>query len=357
MNHILGFIDLLKDPSLSDTEKKEFMAIVKSSGNLLLKLIDDIIDIAKLESGQLVINDVDVQLNKFIDDIKFIFNEQLKNIGKDKLEFIIQKPVYSMVDTIKADPIRLQQIVTNLLSNALKFTQEGRITFGYSLEPDHKLHFFVEDTGIGIPPEKHAEVFERFRQLDGSYAREYSGTGLGLAISKGLVELMNGVIGVESQLGKGSRFFFTIPYTPVRSHTEPVIVKHTVASEFNFTGKTILVVEDDEINYRFLEIVIMRTKATVIRAFTGKEAIDIALNQDIHLVLMDIQIPVVDGYVATVEIKKVKPRLPVIAQTAHALAEERERCLQSGADDYLAKPISRKDLLVKMSNHIMKTRN
>jgi len=357
MNHILGFIELLKDPGLSEKEKKEFMAIVKSSGNLLLRLIDDIIDIAKLESGQLVINQVDLQLNKFVDDLYLAFSEQLKSIGKGRIEFRIEKPINPVAETIKTDPLRLQQVVSNLLSNALKFTQDGTIKFGFTLEQDNKLHFYIEDTGIGIPPEKHLEIFERFRQLDSSYAREYSGTGLGLAISKGLVELMKGEIGLESQPGKGSRFFFTIPYSPVSKVPELSDIRISGASELNFAGKTILIVEDDEINFRFLEIVIHKTKAKVLRALTGREAIDISLQQDISLVLMDIQIPILDGYIATREIKKVKPDLPIIAQTAHALAEEKTRCLESGADEYLSKPINRRDLLIKMALFLKDKKN
>ncbi|NVO19475.1 MAG: PAS domain S-box protein [Bacteroidetes bacterium] len=357
MNHILGFIELLKDPGLTEKEKKEFMTIVKSSGNLLLKLIDDIIDIAKLESGQLLINQVDLDLDKFMDDLYISFSDQLRSIGKGRIEFKILKPERLATKTIKTDPLRLQQIVSNLLSNALKFTLEGKITFGYTLYSDNKLHFFVEDTGIGIPEEKHLEVFERFRQLDSSYAREYSGTGLGLAISKGLVELMQGEIGLDSEPGMGSRFFFTIPFTPVKHKTEDTGLKSLATNEYNFSGKTVLVVEDDEINFRFLEIVIHKTKAKVIRALTGREAIDISLGQAIDLVLMDIQIPLIDGYIATAEIKKVKPDLRIVAQTAHALAEEKTKCLESGADDYLSKPINRRDLLSKMSLFLGEKKN
>jgi PAS domain S-box-containing protein len=354
MNHILGFIELLKDPGLTEAEKKEFMTIVKSSGNLLLRLIDDIIDIAKLESGQLVINLVEIELDRFVDDIFLAFSEQLKNSGRGKLELVVVKPRHTVTNII-TDPLRLQQIIGNLLSNAIKFTPEGRISLGYAIKPDHRIHFFVEDTGIGIPEDKHEYVFERFMQLDGSYAREYSGTGLGLAISKGLVELMKGEIGLSSEPGKGSKFFFTIPYHPVKSAPSQGVQKTVVSKEHNFEGNVVLVVEDDEINYRFLEIVIHKTKAKVLRAINGQEAIDIALKHDIDLVLMDIQIPVLDGYQATREIKKIRPNLPVVAQTAHALAEEKARCMDSGADDYLAKPISRKDLLLKMAQFLSNT--
>ena len=352
MNHILGFIELLKDPGLSDAEKNEFMSIVKSSGNMLLKLIDDIIDIAKLESGQLVINMSEVQIDKFVEDTYHAFNEQLKSSGKGKIDFRLFRPHKPAVNLIRTDPLRLQQILNNLLSNALKFTQEGTISLGYSIRPGNRLYLFVEDSGIGIPIEKHTEVFERFRQLDGSYAREYSGTGLGLTISKGLVELMNGEIGLESDIGKGSKFFFTIPFTEVVSGKESLDVAVLPRGEHDFSGKSILVVEDDEINYRFLEIVILKTRANVTRAISGKEAIDLAIEQNFDLVLMDIQIPHIDGNKATIEIKKQKPFLPVIAHTAHALPEERARCFEAGADDYLAKPISRKNLLNKLSEFL-----
>lgn len=349
MNHILGFIELLKDPSLSEKDKEEFMSIVRTSGNVLLRLIDDILDIAKIDSGQLTINPVEIQLKKFIDDIYFYFNEQLKRMGKNKIDFTLVGPILQDGFSIKVDPLRVQQIISNLMSNAIKFTQEGTITLGYSVSVNHSLSVYVEDTGIGIPREKHDQIFERFRQLDSSYAREYSGTGLGLAITKGLIQLMKGEISLTSERGKGSRFTFTIPYAPVGASSEPVIVRYVNSSDFNFSGKTILVVEDDEVNYRFLEIVINRTRAKSLRAASGKEAVDLAFQQDVDLILMDIQIPVIDGYEATRQIKKQKPDIPVIAQTAHALEEERTKCLDSGADDYISKPINRKDLLAKMS--------
>lgn len=354
MNHIIGFIELLKDPSLSEIEKSDFFSIIRNSGNHLLKLIDDIIDIAKIEANQLELHPVETSLNDFLKEQYIAFKEQLNNGQKKPVDFSLHLPNNKGSDYVKLDTFRLQQVLTNLLANSIKFTREGRISFGYELLNERTLRFFVEDTGIGIPEENQQLIFERFRQLDYSYSREFSGTGLGLAISKGLVELLGGQIWVESVPAKGSTFYFTIPYSPLSpvEHEEATIAKTT--GDYNFEGKTILVVEDDEINFRFLEIMLSRTKASIIHANNGQSAYDLAVNGDVDLVLMDIQIPVIDGYTATRMIKEAKPHLPVIAQTAHALDDEKNECLEAGADSYVAKPINRKQLLIKISNLLLR---
>jgi len=214
------------------------------------------------------------------------------------------------------------------------------------------LCFFVEDSGIGIPTENHQLIFERFRQLDYSYSRQFSGTGLGLAISKGLVELLGGKIWVDSEPGRGSVFYFTIPYNPLNKVQLETAKAARITGDYNFEGKTILIVEDDEINFRFLNIVFERTRALILHADNGEDAIKKALANDIDLVLMDIQIPLIDGYTATRLIKETKPNLPVVAQTAHALDDEKKLCVEAGADDYVAKPINRKQLLLKISKYL-----
>lgn len=354
MNHIIGFIELLKDPNLSEQEKNEFFSIIRNSGNHLLKLIDDIIDIAKIEANQLEIHSVETSLNDFLKEQYSAFREQLNNGPKNKINFSLSIPGKKVSDFVKIDTLRLQQVLTNLLANSIKFTREGSIRFGYEMQDENTLRFFVEDTGIGIPAENQQLIFDRFRQLDYSYSREFSGTGLGLAISKGLVELLGGTIWVKSKPGEGSTFFFTIPYNPLSPVQQQAAMIAKTSGEYNFEGKTILVVEDDEINYRFLEITLSKTRAHILHADNGQTAVEISLTENVDLVLMDIQIPVIDGYTATRMVKEAKPNLPVIAQTAHALDDERNQCIEAGADAYVAKPINRKQLLLKISGFLLK---
>ncbi|HNX44203.1 MAG TPA: response regulator [Bacteroidales bacterium] len=200
---------------------------------------------------------------------------------------------------------------------------------------------------------KQQTIFERFRQLDYSYSREYGGTGLGLAISKGLVELLGGEIGVKSEPSVGSTFYFTIPYIPLSAVQQQAAVSAKTSGKYNFEGKTILIVEDDEINYHFLNIILERTGAQILHAADGQKAIDMVKANHVDLILMDIRIPVIDGYTATRMVKNLRPDLPVIAQTAHALDDEKNLCIEAGANDYMAKPINRKQLLLKISRYLI----
>lgn len=353
MNHIIGFIELLKDPSLSETERNEFLSIIRNSGNHLLSLIDDIIDIAKIESGQMELHPVELSLNDFLNDLYLAFREQFHKSPKSNIHFGLDLPATPENCYIQTDTMRLRQVITNLLSNAIKFTHNGHIRFGFEKQDEHTLRFFVEDTGIGIPKEKQQTIFERFRQLDYSYSREYGGTGLGLAISKGLVELLGGEIGVKSEPSVGSTFYFTIPYIPLSAVQQQAAVSAKTSGKYNFEGKTILIVEDDEINYHFLNIILERTGAQILHAADGQKAIDMVKANHVDLILMDIRIPVIDGYTATRMVKNLRPDLPVIAQTAHALDDEKNLCIEAGANDYMAKPINRKQLLLKISRYLI----
>jgi len=347
MNHIIGFLELLKDTELNQIEREEFLHIIRSSGNNLLRIIDDIIDIAKIETQQLAIDNEEVSLNKFLEDILFTYQDLISIEEKPDLTIELKIPDRSASTEIITDPQRLQQILSNLLANALKFTSQGKIDFGYTLKPNNRLQFFVSDTGIGIPKEKQELIFQRFRQLDYGYTRAYGGTGLGLAISKGLIEMLGGEIWVESEEDKGSTFFFTIPYKPVRQEeTETVI--NSPATTIDWSDKKILIVEDDEMNTKFLRIILSKTGAMLSYSDNGQEAVEMAKKTKFDLILMDIQIPILNGYEATRLIKSDCPSTIVIAQTAHAMLDERTHCLDAGCDDYLAKPINRKELLNKI---------
>jgi CheY-like chemotaxis protein len=239
----------------------------------------------------------------------------------------------------------------NLLSNALKFTEKGRIEFGYNLKGDN-LYFYVEDTGIGVRSEQVDMIFDRFRQADETSSRAYGGSGLGLAICKGIVNNMGGSIGVKSDGATGSHFWFTLPFNPITDQNI-LRIKSEPRSEYpNWINKTILAVEDVEESLTLLDEIITPTKATFIGVNNAEKAIDICkARSDIHLVLMDLQLPGMDGYQATREIKALRPLLPIIAQTANAMVDDRDMAIEAGCNDYLPKPISIDDLYTLVSKY------
>jgi len=347
MNHIMGFLELLNYTEVNQVERQEFLNIIRSSGDRLLRLIDDIIDIAKIESHQVELEETTISVQDFLHDILSTYKDLMSIEEKSEIiiELINEGP--QPLAEINTDPQRLQQVLNNLLSNAVKFTNKGHISFGCKLQTNNRLLFFVSDTGIGIQKEKLGFIFERFRQLDNGYTRTYSGTGLGLAISKGLIEVLGGEIWVESEINVGSTFYFTIPYKPAIAKTE-IAVKSFDTDHINWSGKNILIVEDDDMNAKFLRIILSKTKAKIFDASNGEEAVNMSRETKFDLILMDIQIPILDGYEATRLIKSFSPSTFIIAQTAHAMTDERTHCLEAGCNDYLSKPINRKDLLSKI---------
>lgn len=354
MNHILGGLDLLLDPDITNEEKEEFHTIIKRSSNQLLNLIDDIIDVSQLDAGQVEIKKENFTLREFLEDIE----EEAEKLGEDSgnIEFQINTSAHlSELDTIYSDKVRLKQVIISLLSNAFKFTEEGNIELGYEKKSENVVQFYVSDTGIGIPGESRKVIFEQFRQVDYEHTRKYEGAGLGLTLAKGMVELMGGQIWVTSEPGKGSIFYFTIntqkPVQKEKSQPSPVIKMDK--SDLDWQNKTILIVEDEEMNYQYLKTVLKKTKANLLWAENGREGVNLARENDIHIVLMDIQMPEMNGYEATRKILELKPGTPIIAQTAHALKEEKSKCMDAGAVDYLSKPLNRKTLLQVISKHIL----
>ncbi len=349
MNGILGFAEMLNDDSLSRPNRKKYLNIINSNGKVLINLIDDIIDFAKIESDQVNILQDDFSLNNLLDQILSTFLTRSLKRDKSKVKVTAKKPFPDEKSYIHTDPIRLRQVLTNLVGNAIKFTHNGYIEFGYNLEDSKTLKFYVKDTGIGIAADKLQLIFERFMQADSSPSRKYGGSGLGLAISKGLVDLLGGRMWAESEEGVGSTFYFTIPFKSAnkkgeeRSENKPVRVHHS------WDGKLFLVAEDDKFSYKFLEGFLKQTKADVLHASDGREAVEICRNNPgIDLILMDIQMPEMNGLVATEEIKKFNAGIPIIAQTANAINEERIRCLQAGCDDFITKPVNINELYEKI---------
>lgn len=352
MNGILGFSELLEDETLSGEERHQYINIINNNGLHLLSVINDIIDISKIDSNQLTLSKVSFNLNHLFDELFITYEKEKVLKDKKEITLLLEKGFDEDSSTIISDDVRIRQILDNLLSNAMKFTKSGIIKFGYTAIGE-KLQFFVQDTGKGIALDKQAIIFERFRQEEETYTRQFGGTGLGLSISKGLAELLGGDMWLVSDEGIGSSFFFTIPYTPLG--TEPVISEKVKQQkpDYNFNGKTILVVEDVEDNSDLLNLYFSKTQAELLFAKNGKEAVDICKSHPgFDLVLMDIQLPGMNGYEATREIKKFMPNLPVIALTAYAQLEDRKKCLEAGCNDFLSKPINKATLFMTVDRFL-----
>jgi PAS domain S-box-containing protein len=348
MNGLLGFAEMLNDDKLSPADRKKYLKIINNNGKMLINLIDDIIDFAKIEAGQIKVVHSDFSLNSLLKQVHSSFlSEKLKK-DKSKVQLRLKKALTNENCYIKSDPNRIRQILTNLIGNSFKFTNSGHIEFGYRLIDDNMLTFYVEDTGIGIPQKKLNVIFERFIQADSSPTRKYGGSGLGLAISKGLVDLLNGKMWAESEVGKGSTFYFTVPYVPVKKVTEEDEEKK-LRTDYRWEGKLFLIAEDDKFSYKFLEGFLKQTKADVLHAVDGRQAVELCMkNKNIDLVLMDIQMPEMNGLEATEEIKKFNKKIPIIAQTANAITEERQKCLDAGCDDFVTKPVNITELYSKI---------
>jgi len=350
MNAIIGFSDLLGEDDLTQEEKVDFISKIKSAGRSLMVLINDIIDIAKIEAGQLVISESVCDLNHLLTDLNGTFDELKNASGKNSIELNLVLPDPSKKLMILTDPMRLQQILTNLLGNALKFTEFGSIEFGYTIQQDW-LSFYVNDTGIGILPGKQKLLFQRFSQVDPSTTRKYGGTGLGLAISKNLAELLGGSIGMDSNPGKGSHFYFNLPYKPVIK-----VAGKTANVDLNtadWKGKTILVAEDIIQNYQLMEALLKRTGVKLLHAVNGQIAIDMVKTEpSIDLVLMDIQLPIKTGYEALREISAFRSDLPMISYTAFALPHERDKSIQAGFVDFITKPIKTETLIPMLDKYL-----
>jgi len=356
MNGILGFSDLLMHEETSEEERVNYIDIIHQSGKQLLNIINDILDISKIEVGQIQINEDDCSINDMLDELQGLFKPDIKN--KTNLKLKTHKELSDNESIVITDGVRVRQILTNLVNNAIKFTPKGYVEFGYMIIPrdkptdeiKHDIQFFVKDTGIGIPDSKREIIFDPFRQSDESHTRKFGGTGLGLAISKGFVELLGGKIWHESAEKSGSTFFFTIPYK-VGNIELIEKIEAKLGSIYEWKNKTVLIVEDDEISYQYLHKILNKTNLNIIHAISGYEAVDICdKKDDLDLVLMDIQLPGINGYQATEKIREFKPDLPIIAQTAHALPEDRKKSLGAGCNDYLSKPIKRQMLLSKMDH-------
>jgi CheY-like chemotaxis protein len=279
--------------------------------------------------------------------------DELQRTADSKIQVMLQADLQSTEYMILVDETKLSQILSNLTENAVKFTYSGEIQLGCRRQGDELL-FFVTDTGIGIPAEHHATIFERFRQVDDSLSRQHEGSGLGLSICQSYVKMMGGKMWVESEQGKGSSFYFTIRYKPAHGFTPRTAeAQQMVAPSTNKTEKTVLIVEDGEIGFALAREYLSGRSLKIMHAVNGREAVDLCLRHpDIDVVLMDIKMPIMDGFEATKLIKAERPDLPIIAQTAYALVGDRDKALNEGCDDYLAKPFKKDELLAKIAQYL-----
>ena len=345
MNGILGFAELLKEPDLTGAEKDEYIGIIEKSGRRMLNIINDIISISKLESGLMQVSIKKTNVNDQLNYIHTFFKPEAE---KKKLEIFCSQGLSGNEAVINTDKEKLYAVLTNLVKNAIKFTWQGAIEIGYN-KKDNYLEFYVKDTGNGIPPEQLEIIFERFRQGNESLTRNYEGAGLGLAISKAYVEMLGGEIWVTSVYGKGSCFYFTIPYT----HEVSLVRNRINADNKTFLDSSrvnlkILIAEDNDLSDFLLRKTVQQYAKEIICVRTGTEAIARALqNPDIDLILMDIKMPEMDGYNAIRRIREFNKDVIIIVQTAFALSSDRNKAFEAGCNEYISKPI-RQVLLKQM---------
>jgi signal transduction histidine kinase len=345
MNGIVGFANLLRDPGLSDEKRDLFLKHIDHSSNQLLNIIDDIIDISKIESGQLKISNKPVRINGILDEIYSSYFHRIRGDapGQKRVDFRIVKGHESNDFTIVTDDFRLSQIFNNLIGNAIKFTNEGHITFGYSLKNHRHVEFFVSDSGIGIPNNKLRLIFDRFGQVNQEKSLQPSGTGLGLPISKSLVNLMGGEMWVESAMGKGTTFYFTLPLVIEVPVEEPrVLISNKT---YNWSNRHILVAEDEELNWQFVREMLRQTGATIHRARNGREVVSQTRKLRPDAILMDIKMPEMSGIDAARKIRGFNDTVPIIVQTAFVMAEEKEESILAGCNHFVTKPLDRTTIM------------
>jgi signal transduction histidine kinase/CheY-like chemotaxis protein len=350
MSGILGFISLLEDPSLSEKEQLAYFDVIKHSSNRMLNTINNIIDISKIETGLIKIDHSRINLNELTQSLIITFLEEATAKG---LQLISHTTLPDKEVTIFSDFEKLEAILNHLVKNAIKYTLAGSVEIGYE-KTDNEFGFYVKDTGIGIPENRLSAIFERFIQADISDTRPYEGTGLGLTIVKSYIEMLGGNIKVNTVFGEGSTFSFMLPLksSTVIRNTEPA--KPLAASDSNKSKNLkILIVEDDEINLMFLKVLLRKNAEIMLVARNGHEAISLLKNNPaIDLVLMDLKIPVLNGYETTAQMRQFNQDVVIIAQTAFAFEGDREKALLAGCDDYIAKPFRKEQLKMMIEKHL-----
>ncbi|MEA5111818.1 Sensory/regulatory protein RpfC [bioreactor metagenome] len=350
MNGIIGFSSLLGENGLTEEQKKEYVAYIIQSANRLLDLVNQILDISLIETGNITVNNRPASLNALLKDV---FSQWHTMIKEDvELKMSCGLPDHS--DSMVTDEYKLKQVLNNLVGNAVKFTEKGHVHFGYAIK-GNEIEFFVKDTGIGIDRRFHADIFQRFRKAEPSSSKIYEGAGLGLAICHSNLELMNGKINLESEPGHGSLFRFALPYKPAKTLPPKDSIASKVPETASLKGVNILVAEDEILNYKYIEDLLAGTGVNLISAVNGSQAVNYCRDHnDVHLVLMDIRMPVMDGLEATRRIKELRPELPVIAQSAYIEKDRQPQVREAGFDDFLFKPFLKEELMDAIAGFLYK---
>jgi hypothetical protein len=347
MNAIMGFSDLLKLP-VDEKKRNEYIETIQKSGYRLLDIISETIEIAKLDTGLIKTNPETFNLDQLMQDI---YNElKIKVAGNKELELIYLPHESTTETTLYTDRVKLQQILTNLITNGIKYTPRGAVAFGYEIK-DNRVIFRVKDTGIGIERKNRELVFKRFYRVDNPLTMKVSGIGLGLSIAKAYTELLGGTIELESELGRGTSVTISLPYIKGEPQTE--IFVEIPPEKLQGENELILVAEDDEYNFMYINEILKQFKYTCLRAANGQEAVELAQkNSNIRLILMDLKMPIMDGYQAFEQIRSFNPHLPIVAQTAYALGEDMQKIKSYGFDGYIRKPIRKEELLSVVSEKV-----
>ena len=346
MNGILGFTHLLSEQTLTDADRSEYLDIISKCGNRLVNIINDIIDISKVESGQMEVSYSLTNINEQFETIYSFFKPEAEAKG---VSLSFSNSLTSAESDIKTDSEKLSAVLTNLVKNSIKFTLSGSIEFGCRLR-DEFLEFFVKDTGIGIEASQSEIIFERFRQGAESLTRQFEGTGLGLSISKAYVEMLNGKIWFESDHGKETTFYFTIPYNNAkRSGTLSAKPVHEGSEDKIRKNLVVILAEDDEPSAEYITKIIRPFCKKIIRAKTGIEVVQTCRdNKDSDLVLMDLRMPGMDGLEATQQIRDFNKDIIIIAQTAFGFTDDKEKAIEAGCNDYISKPLDHNLLTKKL---------
>ncbi len=354
MNSIVGFSELIVDETIPMEEKKNYISYIYKNSNQLLALINDIIDISKIEVGEIIIRNHPTNINNIMSELETMYKNSPSLKNNDDIKMLFEKNLNDSEALIISDTVRLKQVLINLINNAIRHTTRGYIKVSYIKQDENNIAFSVKDTGIGIPKEKQKMIFDEFKQAADPNSISNGGTGLGLAISKNIVKLLDGNIWVESTPGKGSSFFFTIPYkrdiaTPIPANE----ITSDIERNTKWVNKNILIVDDEKDVFIIIENMLKETGVYCIYASSGYNATKICQNNsNIDVILLDIQMPKVNGIKTLEEIRSINPNIPVIANTAYALTEDKEKYLNKGFNNYISKPISKAVLLKILGEYL-----
>jgi signal transduction histidine kinase len=339
-NGLLGFLALIQDSTTSPEERDKYISIINRSADRLMNTINDIVEISQIQTDQTPLTLSETKISKLVNDLYEHYHPEALKKG---LKFIINNTLLETCNTVSTDSSKLNAILSHLINNAIKFTNTGSIEL--NIHPiDNRLEFSINDTGIGIPESKQQSIFERFMQADISNTRQFEGSGLGLSISKAFVEMLGGKILVESEVDKGSTFYFTIPF--ITTQNAIANIEASTVKENLLKKDKVLIVEDDEMSEMLLSVLLGDYFKKRLYAKTGSEAIEICRNNsDIDLILMDIKMPNMNGFEATRQIRKFNPGVIIIAQTAYALAGDYDRAIEAGCNEYISKPYNKTSLM------------